>query len=216
MAGIYPDGGVSASDTTNGVDVNTTNSANEKFYPLRRCNPRFDPAATNALISEVLQVVSKFGRTYDHTINTNLYDAIKAGIPTTGTVAVATATATGTDSFSNPIAVGDQVLTVNSGQTLVVAKAKNASLTVRGQVELATADEIRDATENGGTGAPAVMTAKQLVQVDTFTGTYARADDRIYMRDNSTGKMYWVDIKNTTDNTITNMAGTVTGRLFSA
>lgn len=77
MAGIYPDGGVPPAQTTNAVTVDTSCAA-ELFYSVNRCNPRFEPAAMNALMSEVLNVVSNAGIEYNCDVLTNLYEAISA------------------------------------------------------------------------------------------------------------------------------------------
>jgi hypothetical protein len=65
MSGIYPESGVIAAQAQNSVDVPTVNCANELFYSTNRCQPRFDPAAANAVISEILNVVNAAGRQYD-------------------------------------------------------------------------------------------------------------------------------------------------------
>jgi hypothetical protein len=67
MSGIFPDSGVPAHLALNTVDVPTTNCqpGGELFHSTSRCQPRFDPAAANALISELLNAVNWSGRTYD-------------------------------------------------------------------------------------------------------------------------------------------------------
>lgn len=65
MAGIYPDGGVTAVNAMNSVDVPTVNCATELFYSTNRCSPRFEPAAQNALISEVLNAATALGTPYN-------------------------------------------------------------------------------------------------------------------------------------------------------
>lgn len=78
MAGILPDSGVAASQTLNAVDVDTVNCAAELFYSVSRCQPRFDPAAMNAVLSELLNLVSCAGLDYDCSSLTNVCDAVKA------------------------------------------------------------------------------------------------------------------------------------------
>lgn len=96
MSGIYPNSGVPASQAANTVDVNTANcTTGELFHSTARCNPRFDPAAANALISELLNVVSAAGLAYDCSRLDNLKLALEglqscacpplfgSGVPTT-------------------------------------------------------------------------------------------------------------------------------------
>lgn len=64
MAGVFPDGGVPSSRVQNGVDVSTANCV-ELFYSAARCEPRFEPEAQNAVISEILKAVSAGGNDYD-------------------------------------------------------------------------------------------------------------------------------------------------------
>lgn len=78
MAGIYPSNGVVAAGTVNGVNVETVNCVNSLFYSVSRCQPRFDPAAMNAMISELLNVVSSSGRAYNCNRLDNLSRAIQA------------------------------------------------------------------------------------------------------------------------------------------
>lgn len=77
MAGIYPDGGVPASNTTNTVDAPTENCSTELFHSTSRCTPRFDPASANAVLSELLNVMVCAGHTYDCSLLTNLCTAIR-------------------------------------------------------------------------------------------------------------------------------------------
>lgn len=77
MAGIYPGGGVPAAQTNNGVEVDTTNcEGSELFYSIARCQPRFEPAAMNALISEVLNLATCDGEPYDCSRLDNLCRAV--------------------------------------------------------------------------------------------------------------------------------------------
>lgn len=76
MAGVFPDGGIPAGQATNSTDVDTNCSA-ELFYSTASCSPRFEPAAMNALISEVLNVIACAGATYDCNSLTNLCEAIR-------------------------------------------------------------------------------------------------------------------------------------------
>lgn len=58
MAGIYPESGVPANQALNSVNVPTTGCDSELFHSTNRCQPRFDPAAANALMSEILNAVT--------------------------------------------------------------------------------------------------------------------------------------------------------------
>lgn len=72
MAGIYPESGVPANQALNSVDVDSTNcGSGELFHSTSRCTPRFDPAAANAVMSEILNVVAK---KCDGTDATQAYD----------------------------------------------------------------------------------------------------------------------------------------------
>lgn len=78
MGGIYPDIGVTPADAVNGFDATTTGAVSERFYPTNTaCPPRLDPAATNALISEILNVMECAGHSYDGTALDNLCRAIQ-------------------------------------------------------------------------------------------------------------------------------------------
>jgi hypothetical protein len=60
MSGIFPNSGVPASDALNTVNVDTVNCGpnGELFHSTSRCQPRFDPAAANAVMSEILNLVA--------------------------------------------------------------------------------------------------------------------------------------------------------------
>lgn len=77
MSGVFPDGGVTANNTANGTEVESSNCPAELFYSTARCNPRFEPAAMNALISEILNVMNCAGHTYNCNDLTNLCQAIR-------------------------------------------------------------------------------------------------------------------------------------------
>ena len=84
MAGIYVNAGAAPGNTVGGVTVPST--CDPLFY-RNGCNPRFDPIATNNLISEVLRAVTAFGDPYNCESQDNLRNAIlKArnlcGLPT--------------------------------------------------------------------------------------------------------------------------------------
>jgi hypothetical protein len=79
MAGIFPDSGVAANQAVNTVDVPTTGCASgELFHSTSRCQPRFDPAAANAMMSELLNFMNSVGHVYDCSVMTNLTTALAA------------------------------------------------------------------------------------------------------------------------------------------
>lgn len=66
MSSIFPSSGVPAAQAQNSVDVATTNcDEGELFHSTARCQPRFDPAAANAVMSELLNFVGLNGQTWD-------------------------------------------------------------------------------------------------------------------------------------------------------
>lgn len=76
MSGIFPTSGVPANQAANSVNTATTNCT-ELFHSTSRCNPRFDPASANAVISELLNTVAGLGMTYDCNRLDNLLTSIK-------------------------------------------------------------------------------------------------------------------------------------------
>lgn len=65
MAGIFPQGGVSAPNTINGdPNLDTVPGCPPLFHPAR-CIPRFDAASANAVISELVNAINGMGRDYD-------------------------------------------------------------------------------------------------------------------------------------------------------
>ena len=78
MSGIFPTYGVDPASTANAVDVPTTCDPADLFYSVGTCKPRFDPAAMNAMMSELLNVVDAAGRIYDCSTLNNLALAIIA------------------------------------------------------------------------------------------------------------------------------------------
>lgn len=130
MAGIYPAGGVTAANTQNGVDVVSTCAADELFYPIGVCQPRFNPAAMNALISEVLNFVTELGVAYDCSKLTNMADAI-------GNIGgIQNAIAGGTINEGSIVRSTDGYLLYNCTTAVIVAPASAASITYDGLVTL--------------------------------------------------------------------------------
>lgn len=77
MSKLFPDGGVAPGNTQNTIVPVVTDSAlcPPKFHPMR-CVPRFDPAAANAVISELLNAIN-LKRPYDCTRLDNLKLALQ-------------------------------------------------------------------------------------------------------------------------------------------
>lgn len=65
MSGIFPSGGVDALDTDNAQVNPIVEELCQALYYRTGCNPRFDPKATNAIISELVNAVNMFGDAYD-------------------------------------------------------------------------------------------------------------------------------------------------------
>lgn len=65
MAGIFPDSGVPANQALNSVVVPTTGCDATPWHSTNRCQPRFDPAAANAVMAEILNVTACAGLPYD-------------------------------------------------------------------------------------------------------------------------------------------------------
>lgn len=77
MAGIFPDGGVSAGNAVNTLKNPLLDSSCKDRWHAPRCTPRFDPASANAIISEILNVMKCFGVAYDCDRLDNLCQAIQ-------------------------------------------------------------------------------------------------------------------------------------------
>lgn len=109
MSGVFPSSGVPASQTT-GADgtIAAANLANcpdgALFYSTARCEPRFDPAAANALLSEVVNLVRCAALQYDCAKYTNLCDAVNALIAASQTDLPATGVTPG--QYGNATTVG--------------------------------------------------------------------------------------------------------------
>lgn len=78
MSGIFPDSGVPPTDANNSLpDPDTVNCPAELWHSTSRCTPRFDPAAANAIISEIINVMECAGIPYDCSKLDNLCTGIK-------------------------------------------------------------------------------------------------------------------------------------------
>lgn len=72
MTGMFPNTGVPAADAKNSIDAKTTTGCDELWFSTSRCQPRFDPAAANAQMAEILNLINCFGGTYDCSVLDNL------------------------------------------------------------------------------------------------------------------------------------------------
>lgn len=78
MSGMFPASGVPATDAHNTILDPATVNCDELWYSTTRCQPRFDPAAANATLSELINLINCAGLEYDCSKLTNLCDAVKA------------------------------------------------------------------------------------------------------------------------------------------
>lgn len=77
MTAMFPDSGVPPQDAKNSIpDPNTVN-CDELWYSTSRCQPRFDPAAANAMLSELINAINCAGIPYDCSKLDNLCTAIQ-------------------------------------------------------------------------------------------------------------------------------------------
>ena len=76
MTAMFPDSGVPPTDAKNSLPDPNTVGCSELWYSTSRCQPRFDPAAANAMLSELINAVNCAGIPYDCSKLTNLCDAI--------------------------------------------------------------------------------------------------------------------------------------------
>lgn len=77
MSAMFPDSGVPAVDARNTLLDPDTVNCNELWYSTNRCTPRFDPAAANAQLSELINAINCAGIAYDCSKLDNLCTAIK-------------------------------------------------------------------------------------------------------------------------------------------
>lgn len=76
MTGMMPDSGVPFSDAKNSLPDPVTIHCKELWYSTSRCQPRFDPAAANAMLSELINLVNCADLAYDCARLNNLSQAI--------------------------------------------------------------------------------------------------------------------------------------------
>jgi hypothetical protein len=75
MAGIFPAVGADPANTQNAISPTLVAGCKALFYP-QNCNPRFDPLATNAIMSELLNAIN-LGKSYDCNRLDNLKQALQ-------------------------------------------------------------------------------------------------------------------------------------------
>jgi hypothetical protein len=80
MTAIFPDSGVPPYEARNSILDPWTVNCSELWYSTARCEPRFDPAAANAMLSEMLNAVTCAGIPYDCSRLNNLCIAIQTMI----------------------------------------------------------------------------------------------------------------------------------------
>lgn len=84
MAGLFPAVGTAPNNTQNAIVPAVVDGCTPQFYP-NNCNPRFDPVATNAIMSELLNAINST-QLYDCTRLDNLKNAIKNSVCGLGVV----------------------------------------------------------------------------------------------------------------------------------
>ena len=62
---MFPDSGVPANEAKYAIDVNTPVGCQELWYSTARCQPRFDPAAANAMLAEDMNLIMRGELQYD-------------------------------------------------------------------------------------------------------------------------------------------------------
>src|SRR5579864_9265399 len=74
---MFPDSGVPANEAKNSIDVNTVTPCDELWYSTNRCQPRFDPAAANAMLAEDMNLIMRGEVVYDCSTLTNIERAVR-------------------------------------------------------------------------------------------------------------------------------------------
>lgn len=65
MTAMFPDSGVPWTDARNSLPSPSIVNCNPLWYSTSRCKPRFDPAAANAMLSELLNLINRGEVVYD-------------------------------------------------------------------------------------------------------------------------------------------------------
>ncbi|MEY9493763.1 glycine-rich domain-containing protein [Bradyrhizobium elkanii] len=65
MTAMFPGSGVPPADARNSLPDPDTRNCDELWYSTSRCQPRFDPAAANAVLAELINLINKGEVSYD-------------------------------------------------------------------------------------------------------------------------------------------------------
>lgn len=65
MTAMFPDSGVPWQEARNSLPNPDTTNCDELWYSTSRCQPRFDPAAANAMLAELINLVNRGEVSYD-------------------------------------------------------------------------------------------------------------------------------------------------------
>ena len=88
MTAMFPASGVPAADAKNSIADPATVNCEELWYSTSRCQPRFDAAAANAMLAEMINAINRGEVTYDCNVLDNLQLSIRRmiqrGIPQFG------------------------------------------------------------------------------------------------------------------------------------
>jgi len=94
MTAMHPDSGVPWTDAKNSIPSDVEQSlqnCNELWYSTSRCQPRFDPAAANAVLAELVNTINKAEMVYDCSKLDQIEHAVRyliqRGIPRGGALA---------------------------------------------------------------------------------------------------------------------------------
>lgn len=109
MTGILPNNGVIPSATQNGIESPTLAPGCDNLYYGPRCNPRLDPFAMNAVISELINAINATGTAYDCSRLDNLATALQS-LVYRGQLTETVFTATGPGSFVVPAGVTSMIV----------------------------------------------------------------------------------------------------------
>jgi hypothetical protein len=92
MTAMFPDSGVPPADAKNSLPNPDTKNCNELWYSTSRCQPRFDPAAANAMLAEQINLINKAEVSYDcqyldqveHAVRYLIQRGLPCGAPSAG------------------------------------------------------------------------------------------------------------------------------------
>lgn len=90
MTAMFPDSGVPWTEARNSLSDPSTQNCDELWYSTSRCEPRFDPAAANAVLAELINLVNKGEVVYDckllDQLQLSVRYLIQRGLPISGTM----------------------------------------------------------------------------------------------------------------------------------